>query len=278
MVITRLGQGVDRTGQLDPEALAAHGRGARALTAAAPGPCTRNASAWRPRARCATRRTARSSRRRSASTRERARGDQRRAGGGPVVPRADARARSGSAPAPYLVLDIGGGSTEFVVGRRAGPRRACALDADGERSADRAVRTSRPAGARGARAAATRSRRCWMTPKRTCRSATRAPSSPWPAPRRRSRRSRSASIAYDPDAIHRTWLTLETAERVLADLVRMTTPERAALPVMAPGRGDVIVAGARDPHDRDAAVRVRAGARERDRHPGRPRLRALDIR
>ena len=49
---------------------------------------------------------------------------------------------------------------------------------------------------------------------------------------------------YDPDAIHRTWLDLATAERVLADLVRMSTPERAALPVMAPGRGDVIVAGA----------------------------------
>ena len=48
---------------------------------------------------------------------------------------------------------------------------------------------------------------------------------------------------YDPEAIHRTWLTLGTAQRVLDDLVRMTTPERAALPIMAPGRGDVIVAG-----------------------------------
>jgi exopolyphosphatase/guanosine-5'-triphosphate,3'-diphosphate pyrophosphatase len=33
-------------------------------------------------------------------------------------------------------------------------------------------------------------------------------------------------------------------ERVLARLVAMTTPERAALPVMPPGREDVIVAGA----------------------------------
>jgi exopolyphosphatase/guanosine-5'-triphosphate,3'-diphosphate pyrophosphatase len=49
---------------------------------------------------------------------------------------------------------------------------------------------------------------------------------------------------YDPEAIHRTWLQLDAAERILADLVSMTTPERAALPVMAPGRGDVIVAGA----------------------------------
>jgi exopolyphosphatase/guanosine-5'-triphosphate,3'-diphosphate pyrophosphatase len=49
---------------------------------------------------------------------------------------------------------------------------------------------------------------------------------------------------YDPDRLHRTWLSMTEAQRVLADLAAMTTPERAALPVMAPGRGDVIVAGA----------------------------------
>jgi exopolyphosphatase/guanosine-5'-triphosphate,3'-diphosphate pyrophosphatase len=49
---------------------------------------------------------------------------------------------------------------------------------------------------------------------------------------------------YDPERTHRTWLSLTEAERVLGDLARMTTPERAALPVMAPGRADVIVAGA----------------------------------
>src|SRR5205823_4501352 len=50
--------------------------------------------------------------------------------------------------------------------------------------------------------------------------------------------------AYDPDALHRTRLSLEDAERVLEQLARMTSPERAALSVMAPGREDVIVAGA----------------------------------
>jgi exopolyphosphatase/guanosine-5'-triphosphate,3'-diphosphate pyrophosphatase len=49
---------------------------------------------------------------------------------------------------------------------------------------------------------------------------------------------------YDPDAIHRTQLSLDAAERVLEDLMRMTNAERNALVVMAPGRGDVIVAGA----------------------------------
>jgi exopolyphosphatase/guanosine-5'-triphosphate,3'-diphosphate pyrophosphatase len=49
---------------------------------------------------------------------------------------------------------------------------------------------------------------------------------------------------YDPDAIHRTWITLSEVERSLDRLARMTNEERAALPFMAPGRGDVIVAGA----------------------------------
>jgi exopolyphosphatase/guanosine-5'-triphosphate,3'-diphosphate pyrophosphatase len=49
---------------------------------------------------------------------------------------------------------------------------------------------------------------------------------------------------YDPDAIHRTWLGLSDAEAILIRLAAMTNQERDALAVMAPGRGDVIVAGA----------------------------------
>jgi exopolyphosphatase / guanosine-5'-triphosphate,3'-diphosphate pyrophosphatase len=49
---------------------------------------------------------------------------------------------------------------------------------------------------------------------------------------------------YDPDLIHRTWLTVERAQRLRDRLAAMTNAERAAMPVMAPGRGDVIVAGA----------------------------------
>jgi exopolyphosphatase/guanosine-5'-triphosphate,3'-diphosphate pyrophosphatase len=48
---------------------------------------------------------------------------------------------------------------------------------------------------------------------------------------------------YDPERIHRTWLHAAEAERVLDALAAMTNEERAAIPVMAPGRGDVIVAG-----------------------------------
>jgi exopolyphosphatase/guanosine-5'-triphosphate,3'-diphosphate pyrophosphatase len=49
---------------------------------------------------------------------------------------------------------------------------------------------------------------------------------------------------YDPERIHRTRLSSARAEEVAARLAGMTTPERASLPVMAPGRADVIVAGA----------------------------------
>ncbi len=50
---------------------------------------------------------------------------------------------------------------------------------------------------------------------------------------------------YDPEAIHRSVLSRAEAERVAADLARMTVAQRAALPVMARGREDVIVAGSR---------------------------------
>jgi exopolyphosphatase / guanosine-5'-triphosphate,3'-diphosphate pyrophosphatase len=49
---------------------------------------------------------------------------------------------------------------------------------------------------------------------------------------------------YDPDLVHRSTLTLLDAERALRDLATMTNEERAAIPVMPKGRGDVIVAGA----------------------------------
>jgi exopolyphosphatase/guanosine-5'-triphosphate,3'-diphosphate pyrophosphatase len=49
---------------------------------------------------------------------------------------------------------------------------------------------------------------------------------------------------YDPEAIHGTTLPRADAEGVLDRLARMTVDERRALPVMAPGREDVIVAGA----------------------------------
>jgi exopolyphosphatase/guanosine-5'-triphosphate,3'-diphosphate pyrophosphatase len=49
---------------------------------------------------------------------------------------------------------------------------------------------------------------------------------------------------YDPDRIHRSWLSRSNVEELLLRLAAMTDAEREAIPVMVPGRGDVIVAGA----------------------------------
>jgi len=49
---------------------------------------------------------------------------------------------------------------------------------------------------------------------------------------------------YDPDAIHRSTLARADAERVFRLLADMSVAERKAIPVMAPGREDVIPAGA----------------------------------
>jgi exopolyphosphatase/guanosine-5'-triphosphate,3'-diphosphate pyrophosphatase len=48
----------------------------------------------------------------------------------------------------------------------------------------------------------------------------------------------------DPERIHRSTLTLADAERTLERFATMTNAERAALPAMPSGRGDVITAGA----------------------------------
>jgi exopolyphosphatase/guanosine-5'-triphosphate,3'-diphosphate pyrophosphatase len=50
--------------------------------------------------------------------------------------------------------------------------------------------------------------------------------------------------AYDPERIHHARITSEEVRAVTASLLAMTRAERAALPVMHPGRVDVIGAGA----------------------------------
>jgi len=50
--------------------------------------------------------------------------------------------------------------------------------------------------------------------------------------------------AYDPDAIHGARVTSDQVVGVTTDLLLMTHAERAAIPVLHPGRVDVIAAGA----------------------------------
>jgi len=145
---------------------------------------------------------------------------------------------------PFLLLDIGGGSTEFVVGREPGrAEQRVSTQMGSVRMTERAISTD-PAEPGELE-----------TLRRLI--ADRLDEAEVAVPEIHTARTFVAvsgtattfqAIALgldrdDPDRIQRTWIALPDAERVLDDLCRMTAAERSALPVMAPGRGDVIVAG-----------------------------------
>jgi exopolyphosphatase/guanosine-5'-triphosphate,3'-diphosphate pyrophosphatase len=239
MVITRLGQGVDRTGRISPEALertvavlATYCRRARAL----------HAERIRVAATAAVR---------DASNREDLeRAVHEHAGSELEVISGEEEAalsflgasRGLDAPAPFLVLDIGGGSTELVLGTDR-PTAQVSLRMGSVRLTERFVRHDPPSPeeleAMRLAALDLLEDAEGEVPVRDARTlvATAGTSTTVQAIALGLQR-------YDPEAIHRTRLSLADAERVLRDLAAMTTPERSALPVMAPGRGDVIVAGA----------------------------------
>jgi exopolyphosphatase / guanosine-5'-triphosphate,3'-diphosphate pyrophosphatase len=242
MIITRLGQGVDATGALHPDALARTGfvfarycRRARAL----------NARSIRVAATSAVR---------DASNRDLfVEMVRRHAQTDPEVIDGQEEARlsflggtRGLDPAdgPFLLVDIGGGSTEFVVGREPGTaEHRVSTQMGSVRLTERFISTDPPDGG----ALATMRREI----------GDRLDEAELAVPEVHVART-FVSVAgtattiqaialglsrYDVEATHRSWLSAEDAARVVGELASMTTPERAALPVMAPGRGEVIVAG-----------------------------------
>jgi len=242
MVITRLGEGIDRTGRFDRDALERtlavirrYSRRARALGA--------------ERIRVGATSAARD----AADRRELADAVRELAGSElEVITGADEAALSflggtrGLDPraGPFLVLDIGGGSTEFVLGAQPGiADEAISTRMGSVRLTERAVHHDPPTAddlaglrelaaegiAEGAAAVPVQRAETFVSVAGTA--------------------TTLQAIAlglgrYDPDRIHRTWLVAAEAERLLDLLASMTNDERAAIPVMAPGRGDVIVAGA----------------------------------
>jgi exopolyphosphatase / guanosine-5'-triphosphate,3'-diphosphate pyrophosphatase len=145
------------------------------------------------------------------------------------------------APAPYLVLDIGGGSTELVVGGDR-PEAATSIQMGSVRLTERFVEHDPPAPdeleAMRAFVLQSLDEAAAIVPASEARTLVAV------AGTTTTVQAMSLGLAhYDPEAIHRTRLSLAEAERILADLASMTTAERDALPVMAKGRADVIVAG-----------------------------------
>jgi exopolyphosphatase/guanosine-5'-triphosphate,3'-diphosphate pyrophosphatase len=239
MVITRLGEGVDRTGRLAPEALrrtvavlARYARRARAL----------HAGRIRVAATSAVR---------DADNREELeRAVLDHAGSALEVITGEQEAglsflgatRGLDAPAPFVVVDIGGGSTELVVGTER-PEAATSTPLGNVRLTERFVAHDPPEpgelDAMRAFVLARLDEAAEVVPAGDARTLVAV------AGTTTTLQAISLGLEhYDPEALHRTRLALAEAERVLAELAAMTTPERDALSVMAKGRADVIVAGA----------------------------------
>ena len=239
MIITRLGQGVDETGAISPDALertvpvlAMFARRARAL----------HATRIRVGATAAVRDAGN-----GAELERIVRG---LTGSALEVLSGEAEAelsflgatRGLDAPGPYLVLDIGGGSTEFVLGD-ARPTVALSTQLGSVRLTERFIRHDPPASGEleaaraevhrildGVEAAITAAEAATFVAVSGTATTVQAVALELPF--------------YDPERIHRTRIERSEVEAVTTRLAAMTTAERAALPVMAPGRADVIASGA----------------------------------
>ena len=255
MEIVRLGQGVDATGRLAPDALA------RTLGALAQyGRAIGEAGAT------ATRMVATSATRDASNAAEFTAGVVRILGIEPEVISGAQEARlsftgataelaapgrqTGLAP-PYLVVDIGGGSTEFVVGSAAaagdgGGLRAVSTDIGCVRLTERHLRADPPTAGQ-VRAATADIDAAIDT------AAAAVLGGPGPAPRTLVGLAGSvttvAAIAlglpgYDSERIHHARITAGQVHEVAQRLLGQTRAQRAAIGPMHPGRVDVIGAGA----------------------------------
>lgn len=239
MVITRLGQGVDESGRLAPEALE---RTTQVLDMYG-----RRATAMHVRGM----RTAATSAVRDASNREELESAVQAATGSPLEVISGEQeaaltflgATGGLDRAtPLCVLDIGGGSTEFVMGEGK-PRATASTQMGSVRLTERLI-TSDPISSED-RDALGREIDGVLEGVEATVPVGDAATLVAVAGTATTVQAMSLGLSrYDPDAIHRTELAFGEAERILDRLAAMTTAERAALPFMAPGRADVIVAGA----------------------------------
>jgi exopolyphosphatase/guanosine-5'-triphosphate,3'-diphosphate pyrophosphatase len=145
-------------------------------------------------------------------------------------------------PGPYLVVDIGGGSTEFVRGTDA-VDAALSVDIGCVRMTERHLHSDPPtpeqiAAAEADIAAAVDHALTTVDGRRTGTLVGLAGSV-----------TTVAGIAlglpaYDPARIHHARIGYPDVAKVTADLLAATRDERLAIPVMHPGRADVIGAGA----------------------------------
>ncbi|MFM7598956.1 MAG: exopolyphosphatase [Actinomycetota bacterium] len=240
MEIVRLGEGVDRTGEFSQEALD------RTFAA-----CDGYAEAIRREGAESVRFVATSASRDVTNRSAFARGIRQRLGVQPDVITGDEEAHLSftgavrgliGADSPRLVVDIGGGSTEFVMGDSV-PQHAISVDIGCVRMTERCLRSDPPTADEIATAT-------FDIDEAIARAADVVP-----APRAASLIGVAGSVttvaaialdlpAYDPAALHGSVISAEEVDEVTGRLLAMPRTQRAALPVMHPGRVDVIGGGA----------------------------------
>jgi exopolyphosphatase/guanosine-5'-triphosphate,3'-diphosphate pyrophosphatase len=248
MEIVRLGQGVDATGRLAPDALA------RTL-----GVLEQYALQIRAAGAGATRMVATSATRDASNAAEFTAGVLGILGVEPEVITGAQEARlsftgataelagaAGWVP-PYLVVDIGGGSTEFVVGAAGGGElRAISTDVGCVRLTERHLRADPPTAAQVAAATAD-------IDAAVDAAAVAVLSGPGPAPRTLVGLAGSVTTVtaialglpgYDSERIHHARISAGQVHEVAQRLLGQTRAQRAAIGPMHPGRVDVIGAGA----------------------------------
>ncbi|HEU5033313.1 MAG TPA: Ppx/GppA phosphatase family protein [Mycobacteriales bacterium] len=243
MEIVRLGEGVDRTGRLSDAAL---GRTFSVLDDYAARIDALGAERVRMVATSATRD--------AANRHAFVAGVQARLGVAPEVVTGDEEAalsfdgatrelRAGPLPAPYLVCDIGGGSTEFVLGDADGVRAAKSVDIGCVRMTERHLHDDPPSAEQVAAA------------RHDIDAAIEVAAGVVPIGEARTLVGLAGSVttvaalalelpAYDPDRIHHARISAAQVHAVTERLLAMPHARRAAMPVMHPGRVDVIAAGA----------------------------------
>lgn len=143
---------------------------------------------------------------------------------------------------PYLVVDIGGGSTEFVLGADAATHRT-SVDIGCVRMTERHLRADPPTTAQVAAATAdidaAIARAGAVVPLRQADTLVGLAGTV----------TTVAAIAlglpgYDADLIHHSRVSADDVRAISERLLRMTRAQRMAMPVMVAGREDVIAAGA----------------------------------
>ncbi|MFE5330839.1 exopolyphosphatase [Embleya sp. NPDC056575] len=243
MRIVRLGQGVDRTGRLAPEALE------RTFAA-----CVDYAEVIRELGAEQVRFVATSASRDAENRDDFRDGVRKILGVEPEVISGDEEAAlsfvgatrelagTDAVETPYLVVDLGGGSTEFVLGTDR-PEAARSVDIGCVRMTERHLRDDPPTPAQVAAAIT------------DIEAALDQVAAVVPLARARTLVGLAGSVTtvagialdlpeYDSTTIHHARPTLDQVRAVTARLLASTHAERATIPVLHPGRVDVIAAGA----------------------------------